>query len=91
MDGFPWQAFSVATAGWLLVAGFVDAMRRGKLVPRSSLDDALHDRDEWRAESRIKDMHIAEKDKQLSHLAEVGETQKSVLSALSKLSNRESG
>lgn len=84
-----WQAFSVASAGWVLVAGFVTAMWRGKVVPRTSLDDALHDRDEWRAESRIKDQQLAEKDEQLSHLAEVGETQKAVLSALDKLNRRE--
>ena len=86
---FPWQAFSVATGGWLLVAGFVAAMMRGRLVPRSSLDDALHDRDEWRAESRIKDQQIATKDQQLSHLAEVGETQKSLLTALGRLTEVE--
>jgi len=92
MDGsgaFPWQAFSVATGGWILVAGFVVAMMRGRLVPRSSLDDALHDRDEWRAESRIKDAQIAKKNEHLDHLAEVGETQKALLSALSKLTVQE--
>lgn len=78
----------MATAGWVLVAGFVTAMWRGKVVPRSSLDDALHDRDEWRTESRIKDQQISEKDFQLQHLAEVGETQKSVLSSLSQLTKQ---
>lgn len=91
---FPWQAFSVATGGWLLFAmlavGVVRAMIKGKLVPRSSLDDALHDRDEWRAESRIKDSQIAMKDTQLNHLAEVGETQKSLLHALGRLTHQES-
>lgn len=89
-SGFPWQAFSVATGGWLLVAGFVVAMMRGRLVPRSSLDDAIHDRNEWRAESRIKDQQIATKDQQLSHLSEVGETQKSLLHALGRLTGTES-
>lgn len=28
-------------------------MARGKLVPRSTLDDVIHDRDEWRAAHRI--------------------------------------
>lgn len=28
-------------------------MARGKLVPRSALDDVIHDRDEWRAAHRI--------------------------------------
>lgn len=86
MGDFPWQTFSVASAGWLLVALFVTAMWKGKIVPRTSLDDALHDRNEWRAESRIKDAQLAEKDVQLRHLGEVGETQKAVLSSLTKLS-----
>lgn len=91
-DGVPWGSFSVATGGWLLVTVFVVAILRGKLVPRSSLDDArkvaedtAHDRDQWRAESRIKDAQITEKDEQLRHLAEVGETEKAVLNALSRL------
>lgn len=88
-SGFPWQAFSVATGGWLLVAGFVAAMLRGKIVPRTTLDDALHDRDEWRAESRVKDAQIATKDAQLTHLAEVGETQKALLTALGRLTEVE--
>jgi hypothetical protein len=92
MDGFPLGQFSVATGGWLLFAllalGIVTSIIKGKVVPRTSLDDAIHDRDEWRAESRIKDAQIAEKDSQLRHLAEVGETQKSVLSALSKLTGQ---
>jgi hypothetical protein len=82
---FPWQAFSVGSAGWIVVTGFVVSMMRGKVIPRSALDDALHDRDEWRAESRIKDAQIATKDQQLHHLAEVGETQKALLTALGKL------
>jgi hypothetical protein len=65
-------------------------------VPRSSLDDALHDRDEWRAESRVKDAQMAAKDdqldtkdEQLRHLAEVGETQKALLNAIGKLTGQE--
>jgi len=86
---FAWEPFSVAAAGWMLVASFVIAMWKGKVVPRSSLDDVMHDRDEWRTESRIKDQQIAEKDGQLQHLAEVGETQKALLSALGKLTGQE--
>jgi len=86
---FPWQAFSVASAGWLLVAAFVTAIIKGALVPRSALDDVMHDRAEWRTESRIKDQQIQEKDEQLKHLAEVGETQKAVLSSLARLTGQE--
>lgn len=92
-DSFPWQTFSVATAGWMLFAllatGIVSAMMRGKIVPRSALDDAIHDRNEWRAESRIKDQQIATKDQQLGHLAEVGETQKALLISLGRLTDQE--
>lgn len=92
----PWGAFSVATGGWLLVAIYVVAMLRGRIVPRSTLEDAIHDRNEWQAESRIKDTQIAlkdeqiaTKDKQLDHLAEVGETQKALLNALGNLARQE--
>lgn len=88
MESFPWQTFSVASAGWILVAVFVTAMWRGMVVPRQSLDDVIHDRNEWRAESRIKDTQIQEKDEQLRHLAEVGETQKAVLTSISRLADR---
>lgn len=91
--GFPWQSFSVATAGWLLFAflavGVVTAFMKGRIVPRSSLDDAIHDRNEWRAESRIKDAQISTKDRQLDHLAEIGETQKALMNSLGKLSGQE--
>jgi hypothetical protein len=89
MEGVPWGQFSVSTGGWLLFALtvmlLINAMLKGKIVPRAALDDALHDRDEWRAESRIKDQQIAIKDQQLGHLAEVGETQKALLTSLGKL------
>jgi hypothetical protein len=74
MDGLPWPAITAATGGWVLTVAFVYSLIRGRVVPRTTLDDAIHDRDEWRAESRIKDAQIAEKDKQLGHLEEVGHT-----------------
>jgi hypothetical protein len=78
VEGLPWPAITAAGGGWalfgitsiLLIRAFI----RGDAVPRSTLDDALHDRDEWRAEGRIKDAQIAEKDRQLGHLEEVGKT-----------------
>lgn len=98
MDNVPWGQFSVATGGWLLVGGFVFAILRGRLVPRSSLDDAIHDRNNWMAESRIKDVQIstkdeqiATKDRQLDHLAEVGEIQKSILRSLGRNDPQEQG
>lgn len=93
MDGVPWGQFSVAAGGWVLFSALamlvVRSMVRGTIVPRSSLDDALHDRDQWRAESRIKDSQIATKDQQLTHLAEVGETQKAILKSLGSPASQE--
>lgn len=91
MNDFPWQTFTVGGAGWSLFALAGLAVIKGQLVPRKTHQDVLHDRDEWRAESRIKDAQIAEKDRQLGHLAEVGETQKAVLHAVARLAEQETG
>lgn len=61
-------------SGWALVVLVVILILRGDLVPRRTYDDKVHDGNEWRAESRIKDAQLAEKDKQLGHMAEVGRT-----------------
>lgn len=50
------------------------AIITGRLVPRRTYDDKVHEANEWRTESRLKDAQIAEKDEQLGHLAEVGRT-----------------
>lgn len=69
-------------SGWALVAVFVILVYRGGLVPRRTHDDVVHDRDEWRAESRIKDAQIAEKDQQLRHMGEVGRTVDAIMRSL---------
>ena len=52
----------------------------GLLVPRRNLRDVEHDRDEWRAEGRIKDQHIAELTEQNNILLrEIGPTMTSFL------------
>lgn len=58
----------------------------------SEIDRIEHDRQEWRAESRIKDAQnvekdeqIREKDVQLRHMAELGRTLDSVLTAIRPL------
>lgn len=71
-------------SGWALVAVFVVLIYRGALVPRRTYDDKVHDGNEWRAESRIKDAQIAEKDKQLRHLEEVGHSVNAVMRAIQK-------
>lgn len=85
----PWSSLSAVPLSEVLVGLFVVAILRGLLVPRSILEDTRADRDSWREESRVKDQMIAEKDKQLDALAEVGETQKSVLQALARMGERE--
>jgi hypothetical protein len=75
LGGVPWPQAIAATGGWVLAFFFVGLVYRGRLIPRSTHDEVVHDRNEWRAESRIKDQQIAEKDTQLAHLRQVGETQ----------------
>ena len=77
----PWPQIGVGS-GWLFVGMFVWLVYTGKLVPRSTHDDAIHDRNEWRSESRLKDAQIAEKDTQLRHMAEVGKLTESILTAV---------
>lgn len=73
VEGVPPELLGIG-AGWLIVCIGIIALLRGNLVPRRTLDDAIHDRDEWRAEGRIKDAQIAELHIQVGHLAEVGKT-----------------
>ena len=85
----PWSSLSAVPLSEVLVGLFIVAILRGLLVPRTVCEDTRADRDSWREESRVKDQMIAEKDKQLDALAEVGETQKSVLQALARMGERE--
>lgn len=61
------------------------AIISGRLVPRRTFDDQVHEANEWRTESRLKDQQIAEKDTQLRSLAEVARTVDRVLHALPTL------
>lgn len=90
IEGLPWGVWlGISGTGWGLAASCAWLVYTGRLVPRTTLDDSNHDRNEWRAESRIKDQQISEKDTQLRYMAEVGETQKSVLASLQRLASRE--
>jgi hypothetical protein len=97
IDGLPTSAAAalglVAASGWGVVGYFFRLYFRGDLVPRASVDqlvaeharetsDITHDRDEWRAESRIKDAQLAERDEQLRVVAVIGETTKRTLEAV---------
>ena len=66
-------------------------MRHLRRRPRPWLDrhstggnDIRHDRDEWRAESRLKDAQIVEQNKQLDHLEAVGHAVDAVMRAIQK-------
>lgn len=56
----------------------------GKLVTAREHSTVIHDRDEWRTESRIKDQQIAEQAVQLRELSEVGHTLQAVLNAIQR-------
>lgn len=68
----PQVADQIGVVALVVILGW--AIATGRLVTRREHDQAIHDRDEWRAESRLKDQQLAEKDQQLAHLAEVGRT-----------------
>lgn len=84
IEGVPLEALAPSALAGLAVL----MVLIGQLIPRKTYKEVVHDRNEWRAESRIKDAQIAEKDVQLQHLSEVGETQKAVLHAVAQLGER---
>ena len=53
IDGLPLSVLTPVGALCLVLALPYLQIARGKLVPRSSLDDVIHDRDEWRTAHRI--------------------------------------
>lgn len=81
----PEEAFVSLVGDWGpagLLALYIIATLTGRLIPRRTLNDVIHDRDEWRSESRLRDQEIAEKNEQLRHMAEVGGLMKQVLAAV---------
>lgn len=71
MDGLPWQYIGPST-GWIIVIGLIVAFFRGKVWTDAAYQEKVHEANEWRTESRIKDAQLAEKDRQLRHMREVG-------------------
>ncbi len=65
-----------------LVVLFALALGTGRVFTKRQYDEVVHDRNEWRTESRLKDAQIAEKDRQLSALSEVGRTIEHVMGSL---------
>ena len=86
MDSIPWAVIG-PLSGWgaFITLAFLvlRVVVRGDLIPRTTHERELrqereareraeHDTAEWRTEGRVKDAQIAEKDKQLQHMGEVG-------------------
>lgn len=65
-----------------LVTAFVLAVLLGRLVPRRTLEDILHDRDEWRAAHRISEAARAEGQQQVNELLEHARTTDAFIRAL---------
>ncbi|WP_310962157.1 hypothetical protein [Nocardioides terrisoli] len=63
----------------------------GRLIPRRTYEEKSHEAQEWRTESRIKDAQIAEKDEQLGHLREVGETVNEVMRSIKRKAATDDG
>lgn len=82
LDGF-------GSVGLVVLFGF--ALARGWIRTDREHREVVHDRNEWRTESRIKDQQIAEKDIQLRYLTEVGEIQKHLLSEMQRFISRSQG
>lgn len=80
-DGVP-LSYLDSLSSVALVILFGIAVGRGWIVTAREHANTIHDRDEWRSESRLKDSQIAEKDRQLAALAEVGRTIEHVMGAL---------
>lgn len=71
----------VVLIGWLVVTG--------RLVPRRTYDDKVHEANEWRTEARIKDQQIAELNEQKRLLAEVGTTVEAIMRGLQHAAERQ--
>lgn len=71
----------VALVGWLVVSG--------RLVPRRTYDDKVHEANEWRTEARIKDQQIAELNEQKRLLSEVGITVEAIMRGLQQAAERQ--
>jgi hypothetical protein len=54
----------------------------GRLVPRRTLEDVLHDRDEWRAAHRISEAARVESARQVEELLEHARTTDEIIRAL---------
>ena len=82
VDGIPLSALTPIGALCLVLALPYLLIARGRLVPRSTLEDAYHDRDEWRAAHRISEQARAESADQVGELLEHARTTDAFIRAL---------
>lgn len=83
-DGIPIDLGGIGVVGVILILGWM--LATGRLYTRGQYEQTVHDRDEWRGESRIKDQQILERDEQLRHLSEVGRTVEAIMRSIHTLS-----
>jgi hypothetical protein len=81
MDQIPWQVLGPGS-GWVLVVGVIVAFFRGKIWTDAAYQEKVHEANEWRTESRIKDQQIAELQTQNRHVREVGKTVNAIMRSI---------
>lgn len=80
---------AVAFAGWSLAGYFARLVYTGKLVPRPTVEDVNHDRDEWRAAHRISETaRQEERDHNAALTHDVAEPLKDFLQAFRSTASR---
>jgi hypothetical protein len=97
IDGLPIGGLGVlgvvALTGWSLAAFYMRGIMSGRLHTQAEfdrmerehsreLDDISHDRNEWRTQCRLNDAQLAERDRQLQIVTQIGETTRRTLEAL---------
>lgn len=81
LEGLPLG--TLTPAGLLAIVVLLIAM--GKLVPRRTMEDIIHDRNEWRAAHRVSEQARVELAEQVGELLEHARTTNEVLKSLSKV------
>lgn len=80
-ETIPWD--TIGPAG--LLAILILLILTGRLVPRRTMEDALHDRDEWRTAHRISEAARVELGEQVGELLEQGRTTNAFIQAISRV------
>lgn len=80
-ETIPWD--TIGPSG--LLAILILLILTGRLVPRRTMEDALHDRDEWRTAHRISEAARVELAEQVGELLEQGRTTNAFMQAISRV------